>query len=328
MRCLVAGLAFALTYSLLAPSASAADPVKKPTYDDPAQVDADFALQGEYQGTVQRGEGTIPLGIQVIARGDGKFTAVGHHGGLPDDPKRESHRREAQGTLKDGAVTFNDGWTATLKGDEITITTDDGKTLGTLKKTLRTSPTQGEKPPAGAIVLFDGSSVDAFPGAKMTEDKLLTQGATSKQKFQNHRLHIEFRTPYQPFDAGQGRGNSGVYLQGRYEVQVLDSFGLLGKNNECGGIYTIAEPAVNMCYPPLSWQTYDIDYTAAIYDGEKKTKNARITVKHNGVTIHDDVELPKGTTAAPVKEGSDAGPLYLQNHGNPVRYRNIWVVEK
>ncbi len=83
-----------------------------------------------------------------------------------------------------------------------------------------------------------------------------------------------------------------------------------------------------MCYPPLAWQTYDIDFTAAKYDGDKKVKNAAITVQHNGVEIQKDVELPNATTAAPVAEGPEPGPIYLQDHGNPVRYRNVWVVEK
>ena len=111
-------------------------------------------------------------------------------------------------------------------------------------------------------------------------------------------------------------------------MQILDSFGLEGKNNECGGIYMIAEPKVNMCFPPLVWQTYDIDYTPAQFEGGKKVKNARITVRHNGVLIHDNVELTHATTAAPLGEGPEPGPVYLQDHGTPVRYRNVWVVEK
>jgi hypothetical protein len=112
-------------------------------------------------------------------------------------------------------------------------------------------------------------------------------------------------------------------------VQILDSFGLQGKNNECGGIYTVKAPDVNMCLPPLSWQTYDVEFTAARFDSDgKKTANARMTVKHNGVVIHNDVEVPIATRAAPVKEGPAAGPLYIQNHGNPLRFRNIWLVEK
>ena len=132
-----------------------------------------------------------------------------------------------------------------------------------------------------------------------------------------------------PNERGQGRANSGFYSQGRYEVQILDSFGLTGENNECGGIYSIKKPDVNMCFPPLTWQTYDVDFTAAKYDASgKKTADARITVKQNGVVIHDNVALPKATPAAPVAEGPEPGPIYLQDHGNPIRFRNIWVEEK
>ena len=174
--------------------------------------------------------------------------------------------------------------------------------------------------------MFDGSSVDHWLGGKMTDDGLLMQGTTSKETFQSHKLHIEFRLPYQPQDRGQARGNSGIYLQGRYEVQMLDSFGLEGKDNECGGIYTISSPDVNMCFPPLEWQTYDIDFTASKFDDQgNMTSKPLITVRHNGVVVHKDVELPKSTTASPNKPGPEPGPVFLQNHGNPVRYRNIWV---
>ena len=175
-------------------------------------------------------------------------------------------------------------------------------------------------------MLFDGSTAEHFDGGKMSDDKLLMQGVTSKEKFPSCELHVEFMLSFMPNARGQGRSNSGCYLQGRYEVQMLDSFGLAGENNECGGIYSIKKPSVNMCYPPLSWQTYDIEYHAAKFDSAgKKTDDAWMTVKHNGVTIHDKVKLPHGTTAAPVAEGPEPGPLHLQDHGNPVRYRNIWI---
>jgi hypothetical protein len=127
-----------------------------------------------------------------------------------------------------------------------------------------------------------------------------------------------------PYARGQGRSNSGVYPAGRHECQVLDSFGLTGENNECGGIYTIAKPAVNMCLPPLQWQTYDLEYHLAA-DGKPAMM---VSVLHNGVKIHENVELKKHTTSAPDNGADDTpGPLHLQDHGNPVAYRNIWLVE-
>ena len=303
--------------------------VKDKVYTDPAKVDEDYTLQGEYTGEVKTQDGDLKVGAQVIAMGDGKFKMVGYHGGLPGDGWDGSERREADGERKGDRAEFEfDENNVVVADKKIVVTDGSGSRRGELKKVERKSPTLGKEPPEGAVVLFDGKNTDAWQKARMTDDGLLMQGVTSKQKFGSHSLHIEFRLPYMPAARGQARGNSGVYLQGRYEVQMLDSFGLEGKHNECGGIYTIAEPKVNMCYPPLTWQSYDIDYTAAEYDGDKKIKNARITVKHNGVTIHDNVELTHATTAAPLKEGPEPGPVYLQDHGNPVRYRNIWVVEK
>lgn len=296
---------------------------------DPAKADADFAYQGEYVGEVKGENGNIAFGIQVIALGKGKFHAVAYHGGLPGQGWDKSEKIEADGELKDGAVTLkSDLGSAVIKDGSLAISDKDGNAVGTLKKVMRESPTLGAKPPEGAVVLFDGSNADEWQNGKI-EDGLLCQGVTSNKKFGSHKLHIEFRLPYAPEARGQGRGNSGLYLQGRYEVQMLDSFGLKGEQNECGGIYSVGAPSVNMCLPPLAWQTYDVDYTAGEYKDGKVVKNPRVTVRHNGVVIHDNIELPgeRNTTAAPIKAGPEPGPVYLQDHGNPVRYRNIWVVE-
>jgi hypothetical protein len=131
-----------------------------------------------------------------------------------------------------------------------------------------------------------------------------------------------------PEARGQGRGNSGVYLQGRYEVQVLDSYGLEGLDNECGGIYQVAAPLVNMCAPPMQWQTYDITFRALLFDqaGNKKSDPC-LTVIHNGVKIHDQVNVPGSTTAALGGNATKPGGIYLQDHGNLVQFRNIWLVE-
>jgi hypothetical protein len=143
---------------------------------------------------------------------------------------------------------------------------------------------------------------------------------------EDFRLHLEFRLPFMPYATGQGRGNSGVYIQRRYEVQILDSFGLEGVANECGGLYRQQPPDVNMCLPPLTWQTYDIWFTAARFDGEgNKTANARITVLHNGVPIHNDYEVV-AKTGAGRPEAPEPMPILLQDHGNPVRFQNVWIV--
>jgi len=291
--------------------------------------DADFPFQGEYAGEINGGRAAQKFGIQVIALGDGKFRAVFYPSGLPGDGwTKDKPKVKTDGVREDESVTFAGGrLNGTIKNGSFTVTDSGNKQLGTLKKVERESPTLGAKPPEGAIILFDGKSADAWEKGKMTEDGLLVQGTQTKQKFFSGTLHVEFILPYEPKGRDQGRGNSGVYMQGRDEVQVLDSFGLEGKNNECGAIYGIAEPIVNMCYPPMVWQTYDIEFTAAKWENGKKVSNGVFNlVKHNGVVVHKDQEVTKVTTAAPVGDNPEPGPINLQDHGHQVRFRNIWFV--
>jgi hypothetical protein len=333
---------------------SAADPKDaKGVWTDPqdSTLPADFKIQGEYAGN--------NMGIQVIALSKGAFQAVVLPGGLPGagwDGKNKSllagaqleghpakftpakgKRKYLAGKPEEFSATEKfppagqHDYSGTADGTTFNLETPDGKPI-VLKKTVRESPTLGAKPPDGATVLFDGTSSEAWSGGRVDEKTkvLNTDGKDIKTKknFNNYTAHLEFMLPYRPDGRGQGRGNSGFYQVLMYEVQVLDSFGLDGLNNECAGIYSKIAPKVNMCLPPLVWQTYDAEFTNAVAEGGKVVKKARLTLKHNGVVVHDDVEIDGKTGGARNDPEGTPGPLLLQGHGNPLQYRNIWVVEK
>ncbi len=195
-------------------------------------------------------------------------------------------------------------------------------------------------PPKDALVLFDGKNLDNWnqrdgkaPQWKLLEGGIMQadkQDIVTKEKFDgSFKLHVEFRVPYMPDKKDQARGNSGVYVQGRYEVQVLDSYGLDSKNNDCGAIYEVAAPSVNACKAPTVWQSYDIEFTAPKCEGGKKTEPPVITVLHNGVKIHDKLKITSDNTRAGL--GGDVcepGPIMLQFHGDPVQFRNVWLVKE
>lgn len=331
-------IALTLVVAFTFGSIAAVTAQEKKEWIDPAEAAKvlDYQIQGEYVGDfIEDGEKT-KIGLQIIALGSGKFRAVSFTGGLPGAGWKRGDKTEAvEGALNErGQVVFkleDDEGTviATIKDGKL-IAAEGDKLIAKLEKVNRQSETIGMKPPKGATVLFDGTakSAENWTRGQIVLGNLLRHDVESKAKFQDHSLHLEFRTPFMPFARGQGRGNSGMYVHGRYECQILDSFGLEGKNNECGGIYSISEPIVNMALPPLVWQTYDVDFTAARYDDAgKKIKNARVTIKHNGVVIHDDLELTHGTPGK-LPEGPEPGILYLQGHGNPVVFRNVWVLGK
>ena len=339
---IVIGAALAVSsLSLPARSASAADQTN-PVYTDPAKVDRDYAIQGEYAGVVDANGQLTPVAARVIALGNGMFDVVAYPGGLPGlgwtGTDRFTGTAARTGDAADAPVKIEGtDWTGSprkgeIRNGEIVVFHDDGSEWTRLPKKPRTSATLGQKPPEDAVVIFDGpgpvNEAATLVDAHVTDDGLLMQGVTTKETFGDAVWHIEFRLPYQPFDRGQNRGNSGAYVQGCYEVQMLDSFGLEGKDNECGGLYSIAAPRANAALPPLEWQTYDIDFTAPKFADGKKVSNARMTVRHNGILVQDDVEVPVITPAGPQPEERPRGPLHLQEHGCQVRYRNIWVRPK
>lgn len=192
----------------------------------------------------------------------------------------------------------------------------------------------GARPPEGAIILFNGRNMEGWvktdgktPAKWAVTDSFMTVGRGSimtEKRFGDLQLHLEFNVPYMPTAHGQGRGNSGVYFAGTYELQVLDSYKLKPADNDCGAIYHQVAPAVNACKPPLQWQTYDVTFHKARLEQGKVVQKARVTVIQNGLKTIDNAEISPTAGGIDLPEGQD-GPILLQDHGNPVEYRNIWI---
>lgn len=311
---------------------TAAKKERPPAYLTPEEAGEDYQLQGEYRG-YQRPLGSArasqSVGLQVIAQGNGEFTATKYIGGLPGAGWVKGDRYHYTGKRVSDIVRLESkDCQIDLDGQRALIYSAEGFPIGELHKVHRESSTLGAAPPPGAIVLFNGQDASGFVNPKVTEDGLLREGTQTTEPFGDFRLHAEFMLPFKPLGRGQDRGNSGFYLQGRYEVQVLDSFGLEGIENECGALYRTRRPSVNMCLPPLAWQTYDIDFTMPKFNEQgEKISDMQITIWHNGVLIHNRAAIPNKTGGG-IVEGPSPLPTKLQDHQNPVLYRNIWVLPK
>ena len=195
-------------------------------------------------------------------------------------------------------------------------------------------------PPSDAIILFDGKSTPGLISTKggevgwkiengYMEVVKKSGGIRTKEDFGNCQLHVEWATPAEVKGSGQGRGNSGIFFMGRYEVQILDSY----KNEtyadgQAAAIYGQHPPMFNACREPGEWQSYDIVFLRPLFDGDKLVRKARITVLHNGVAVHNNLEIEGSTfhkKKAAYSPHPDELPITIQNHGNPVRFRNVWV---
>lgn len=249
---------------------------------------------------------------------------------------------EIEVKAKDGVLSFDqDDFKGEIRDGKFTGGRRSGRKAFEMKHTTYASPTLGAAPPANAQVLFDGTGFDAWQDAKgwvLVDGNamMVTPDAgdlVSKAKYKDVQMHVEFRTPYMPEQRGQSRGNSGVFVQDKYEVQVLDSFGLPGYYDECGALYKVSAPRVNACLPPTHWQTYDITYYAARFNEDGSVKAyPRMTVLHNGYVIQQDQEIP-WITAWKENERlqpppAEPGSIMLQSHRtHHVQYRNIWLVD-
>ena len=326
----------------------------------------DFFLQGEYLLET----GNTKRGLHLIADGNGRFRCVFYNGGLPGAGWNTGDVRLLGTAVMNGEnglkfeITKADSKDTNVRLPELPFSIDATFSLArtqerpgggidgvvgrefasikmklfeqevTFNKNQRRSETFDAKPPAGAVVLFDGTNVNKFkPGANINEAQqpygptLWAEATTLPFEQKPYTLHLEFMLSYMPTAQGQSRSNSGVYIFEAYECQVLDSYGLELADNHCGGFYQAKAPDINVTYPPLTWQTYDFDFTPPKYDGDTKVENARITVKHNGVIIHDNLELRRETPGLK-REANEPRGIYLQGHGNKVQYRNIWLKYK
>lgn len=312
------------------------DPLERPSRDtenvftDPAETDDDYKFVGEYHGyewTTGSHRSSRNISLQLNAIGDGRFVATKMYGGTP------AHRSTTSKPI--GLEGFRSGHRVELIGPRLHylvdgkrayVLTERNIVVGKLERSGRVSPTLGRQAPEGAVVLFDGEGNDQLVSPRVTDDGLLKAGTQTSKAWGDFEMHIEFMLPYKPEAFGQHRGNSGVYIQSRYEVQILDSFGWVPAFNDCSSLYRTKRPDINATLPPLAWQTYDITFRAARFDDAgARVEPAKLTVVQNGITTHDGVDLPNKTGAGQ-QEGPKPLPTKFQDHRNPVVFRNVWLL--
>jgi hypothetical protein len=296
----------------------------------------EIEAQGEYRGYMEVDGARTAVFARVMALGDGNFRATF----LTTLDERVEPIGVMDGQVQGDAVEFqnSDEWSAML---DVTAQTLRGNPSIELKRFVRTSPTLGAPPPESAVVLLGAETKDLREKWTRWQDqaptwRILSAGVMearrnhhlmSRQEFGDAQIHLEYWQPLRAGQREQRRGNSGIYVQGLYEVQILDSFGIEGSYQDAGAIYEIATPKVNMALPPGQWQTLDITFTAARMDGDEVQIPAKMTVKHNGVLVLEDVDVPRTTRGAPYNQIRETGGVYLQGRC-PVRFRNIWVLPR
>jgi len=294
-------------------------------------------FMGQYKGTFYPdSKVTMPATATVVDEGQGDYRINIH--ATPNDSALEGAHVEIMGREFGPLVHLSSraggyDWRGEIKDGRLVAASQYGQRFE-LEKIVSKSPRAGAKPPKGAVILLpfkEGAKAD-LSGWTNTEWKARRDGVMecakgtgankTKREFGDiKQLHVEFRLPLEPTGRGQHRANSGVYVIDAYEVQILDSFGIVHTSGDCGGLYGIARAKVNASLPPETWQTYDITFRAPRLDDNGNVKELpEITVIHNGVKIHDRQEIPKNRHRT-------KGPIQLQDHGHKIQFRNIWLVE-
>lgn len=302
-----------------------------------------FQFQGEYAGEARFAPSGEPIkaGLQIAVYGENIFRGVLYAGGLPGDHINswengyDEMAIELHGEYKDHILHLKaeDSPVSVRKiHDHFAVLDSDLNYLGHLKRVRRESSTSGMRSPEDSILLFSGKEEEVSEYWKDISEmsyNLLRQGAATREKYGDMRLHLEAKIGFMPLAPSQERTNSGIYIQNRYEVQIIDSFAMLPDMNSNASLYNEVKPEFNPTFPPLDWQTYDVYFRAPRFSGQgEKSENARVTVYLNGFLIIDDAVLEQGTGAGARLEENPSAEFYLQDHTGPVRFRNIWIVEE
>ena len=299
------------------------------------------SFMGEYTGTCYADSRTqMPATAVVVAESEHDWRIVIE--AVSAERDRQGARIEVYGNLQGQGVdiSYPSGgyrWHGGIRGTHLSVESEYGQHFE-LDKIVRKSPNEGLEPPAGAVVLLPykkGVKPDLNAWTNQNWEPL-DNGARGSGRAPTRRRRSSGTSsgctwssgcPLEPGNRGQGRANSGVFLNDTYEVQVLDSFGLVETSGDCGSLYSIKRPDVNASLPPETWQTYDIEFRVPRLNADGSIKESpRITVIHNGIKIHDNVEIRRGT-ANPKAEVKTTGAIQLQDHGHPIQYRNIWLVK-
>jgi len=311
-----------------------------------ASVFAQHQLIGDYCGSFYCDRTTkFPATAKVVEEGRGYYRLMLR--AIPEDPEMDAIHIELNGSRRSGSKVLIIGtgggysWNGFIEESKLIINGSYDQRFE-MTRISKESPRAGMNPPENAVILLaykpdQQPDLSAWTNQEWEATDKGTMmclpgrgGTQTKMKFNDiAHLHLEFMMPNESLHLDQYRGNSGLFVCGTYEVQLLDSYGKIVTSGDCGAIYNIARPKTNASLPPGTWQTYDITFRSARLDKNGNVEELpRITVVHNGIKIHDNLEIPT-PTANPKKPHPTQGVISLQHHdnGHRIQFRNIWLVQ-